>query len=76
MSVNTQPIYINKVIYNDYQKSNPINIPLQCKRSNIPEHPNNTPDDNTWLIKLNKRIDNYNNNSNYNLYNSNNFNIM
>ncbi len=74
MSVNTQPIYINKIILNDYQKSNPINIPLQYKRSNIPEHPNNTPDDNTWLLKLTKRIDNYD--SNYKLYNSNSFNVI
>ena len=74
MSVNTQPIYINKIILNHYQESDPIKIPLQYKRSNIPEHPNNTPDDNIWLLKLNKRINNYD--SNYKLYNSNNFNII
>ena len=74
MSVNTQPIHINKIVINKYQKSYPINIPLEYKRSNIPEHPNNSHDDNIWLLKLNKRIDNYD--YNYKLYNSNNFNIM
>jgi hypothetical protein len=73
MSVNTQPIYINKLDVN-YKKTEAIDIPRKYKIDNLPENPNNTPDDNnSWLTKLNKRINNYSNND---VCNSNNFIIM
>ena len=58
MSSTTQPI--NIPITNQFSKSNYNNyiIPT-CKTVGIPEHPNNTPDDNIWSIKLIQRIKNY-----------------
>ena len=60
MSSTTQPISIP--ISNDFYKStyynNYIIIPT-CKTVGIPEHPNNTPDDNIWSTKLIQRIKNY-----------------
>tara|TARA_X000000368_G_scaffold346474_1_gene285816 strand:- start:4455 stop:4670 length:216 start_codon:yes stop_codon:yes gene_type:complete len=60
MSSTTQPINIpiSSEISKSAYNNNYIIIPT-CKVVGLPEHPNNTPDDNIWSIKLIQRIKNY-----------------